>query len=347
LRQNPRLALPWIHLVSALDPQCDPADNLQDHPSQEIAWTPVYDLLASASDAAHFAVEIDDERRAHLRFGDGRLGRQVEAYTRFTSTYRVGQGPAGNVGAETITHIVFEHPLSGADLRPCNPIPAQGGTAPEPVAQVKLFAPDAFRRELSRAIIPADYAEIVMRDFPHQVQQAAAALRWNGSWYEVLVAIDPLGSETAEPALLDEITGHLYLYRRMGHDLSVQFARYVPLDLELLVCVQPDYLRGHVKAALLEVFSNRKLTDGQSGFFHPDNLTFGEGIFLSKLIAAASSVAGVESVKVKKLERLFEGENGEITNGVLPLSPLEVARLDNDLGFPENGKLTLELRGGR
>jgi predicted phage baseplate assembly protein len=215
------------------------------------------------------------------------------------------------------------------------------------VAQAKLFVPQAFRHDLARAIIPADYAEIVMRDFPVQVQRCAAALRWNGSWYEVLVAVDPLGSETADSALLDQIRAHLYPYRRIGHDLSVQPARYVPLKVELIVCVLPDYLRGHVKAALLDAFSNRQLPDGNLGFFHPDNLSFGEGVFLSKLVATAAALPGVENVKVKTLERLFEGDNGEIASGVLPLGPLEVARLDNDPGFPENGVLNLELRGGR
>ena len=44
-----------------------------------------------------------------------------------------------------------------------------------------------------------------MRDFKHKVQRAAARLRWTGSWYEVLVAVDPLGREEAEEALLCEI----------------------------------------------------------------------------------------------------------------------------------------------
>ena len=50
---------------------------------------------------------------------------------------------------------------------------------------------------------------------------------------------------------------------------------------------------------------------------------------------------------VDKLERLFEGANQEIQNGVLPIGPLEVARLDSDPNRPENGRLTLNMRGGR
>jgi predicted phage baseplate assembly protein len=228
-----------------------------------------------------------------------------------------------------------------------NPLPAQGGTAAEPVAEVKLFAPDAFRTELQRAVVADDYAAIVMREFNSKVQNAVAKLRWNGSWHEVWVAIDVFGREEAEQELLDEISLCLYRYRRMGHDLVVKSARRVPLDIKLIICVLPTYLTAHVRAELLKVFSNKRLTDGGLGFFHPDNLTFGDDIYLSKIVAAAQSVQGVASVTIAKMQRWGELANNEIENGVLPLGPFEIARLANDPDFPENGILTLELRGGR
>ena len=247
-------------------------------------WEPQPDLLASGSEDRHFVGEIDNDRRPHLRFGDGESGRRPDAGMTFRAVYRVGNGPAGNVGAEAITHIVFRHNLpQGMEIRPRNPLPAVGGTAPEPLAEAKLFAPFAFRKELQRAITADDYAQIVMRDFKDKVQRAAARLRWTGSWYEVLVAVDPLGSEEADEELLSEITGRLYRFRRIGHDVVVKAASYVPLDIVMTVCVLPHYLRGHVKAELLDVFSDRLLPDGRKGFFHPDNLTFGEGIYLSKI----------------------------------------------------------------
>jgi len=161
------------------------------------------------------------------------------------------------------------------------------------------------------------------------------------------VAVDPMGTEAASAGLLEEIEGTLYGYRRIGHDLTVLPATYVSLNIRVLVCVAPHFLRGHVKAALLDVFSNRELRGGKRGLFHPDNLTFGQNIHLSQLVAAAQSIEGVESVRVEKLERLFEGSQGEIEKGLLPLSPLEVARLDNDRSFPERGLLVLDVRGGR
>jgi predicted phage baseplate assembly protein len=264
----------------------------------------------------------------------------------FIAQYRVGNGPAGNVGADTITNIGFWNmTISGLALHPRNPLAARGGTDPEPMAEVKLFAPGAFRKELQRAITANDYARLAERNY--RIQQAGASLRWIGSWYEAQVAVDPFGSETADDHLLREIKGCLYQYRRIGDDLAVSAAQYVPLDIEMIVCVLPHFLRGHVEAALLGVFGNRTLPDGRLGFFHPDNLTFGEGVYLSKLVARAQAVAGVESVKVIKLQRLFESDNRELEFGILKLGPMEVAQLDNDPSFPEHGKLKLDMRGGR
>lgn len=337
IRHEPRNALPWIHLASYHDRENGTSHR---HP-----WTARHDLLASTAEDYHHVVEIDDAGRAHLRFGDGELGNLPEAGHAFEARYRVGNGPAGNVGADAITLAVTGEPFSGVTLKPRNPLPAHGGAAPEPVAEVTLFAPHAFRQELARAITADDYARLAQRH--PEVQRAAAELRWNGSWYEVRVAIDPFGQAEADAALLEEIDRHLYRFRRIGHDVAVRPAHHVALDLVLEVCVASGFLRGHVKVALLERFGTRRLPDGSLGFFHPDALTFGEGISLSRLVAAVQAVPGVESLAVTKLERLFEGPNGELEQGVLRIGPLEVARLDNDPSFPENGRIRFDLRGGR
>jgi hypothetical protein len=133
----------------------------------------------------------------------------------------------------------------------------------------------------------------------------------------------------------------------MGHDLAVRAVQYVPLEIELTVCVLPNYLAGHVKAELLDVLSNRRLRDGRLGFFHPDNLTCGEDVYLSRLIAALRKVAGVDNIVVKTFKRFAELPNQEIEDGLIPIGPLEVARLDNDPDFLENGVLTLHMEGGR
>lgn len=364
LLQDPRKAVPWIMLTGTPPPDGGilhgPAEGEDEDEETEaesegtpleaktVEWTVQRDLLESQGEDYHFVAEMDNEGFAHLRFGDGELGRMPEAGTDFKVTYRIGNGAEGNVGAESISHIVFRNTAhSGRTLRPRNPFAASGGTDPEPLAEVKLFAPHAFRssKNLQRAITADDYARLAERN--PRVQRAMATLRWNGSWYEVLVAIDPQGLEEADQALLDEIAAYLERYRRIGHDLKVVAAQYVPLNIEMIICVQPHFLRGHVKAALLDVFSNRVLPGGKRGFFHPDNLTFGQGIAVSKLVAAAQAVPGVQNVKVNVLERLFEGPNGELDKEFLSIGPREIAQLDNDRSFPERGKLVLTMEGGR
>lgn len=330
LIQDPRQAYPNVSITS--QPAYD--------------WQNRYDLIASGPDDKHFVVEIDNFGKAHLRFGKGELGFQPPAGMTFSVTYRVGNGPPGNVGAEAISRLVMRKTaLSGGVIKVRNPLAARGGTESEPIAEAKLFAPHAFRKQLKRAIIAGDYQSLAAHN--KKLQRASGVLVWTGSWYEADVAVDPLGSETVSDELLREIQTYLERYRRMGHDLHLEPAEYVPLLLALEVCALPHYQPGHVKAALLDAFSNRVLPGGKRGFFHPDNLTFGEGIYLSKIIATAQAVAGVECVQVKKFQRLFESANHEIANGILPLRLSEIAQLDNDPNFPERGKLEIHVSGGR
>ncbi|MGA7180801.1 MAG: putative baseplate assembly protein [Thiobacillaceae bacterium] len=344
LVQDPRRALPAVGLQ-----ECTGA--LANGPS----WNARYDLLDSSADDRCFVAEIDDDGAAHLRFGDGELGRLPDANTHFQARYRLGNGPAGNVGRETIAYLVLRtESLSADGIAPRNPMPAQGGAAPEPMAEAKLFAPGAFRARCERAITAEDYAELAQNQ--PQVQRAAAELRWMGSWYEAQVAIDPLSTETADSELLDAVAGYLFPYRRMGHDLAVVAARYVPIDVSMEVCVLPDYARGAVNAELLKVFGNRRLSDGSLGFFHPDNLSFGDGVYVSRLISAAKGVEGVDAVRLLKLVRQDDSAPPALApagaialvpaDGALPMAAREIAQCDNDPDFPENGKLEFLLRGG-
>jgi hypothetical protein len=346
LKQNPRDALPSVKLYGKpSDFNAEAARSSKHSNPPKEKWLPKLDLLSSAADERNFVVEIDNEGRAHVRFGDGECGKMPAAGMTFTARYRIGNGTKGNVGAETIRYMVTRELMDDPTLRPRNPMPAQGGVQAEPISEVKLFAPGAFRKKRERAITAEDYAQLAALD--EKIQSAAGNLRWTGSWYEARVDLDPRGAEELGGRLRRESKGFLYRYRRIGHDLSVARARYVPLDIEFEVCVAPHYLRGHVAAALRDAFGNRVLPNGRRGFFHPDNLTFGGGIYLSALVAAAQKVEGVASVGVKKLQRFFENENGEIAKGILPLRKNEIAQLDNNPNFPERGKLTLTLKGGR
>ncbi|HEX2832570.1 MAG TPA: putative baseplate assembly protein [Thermoanaerobaculia bacterium] len=309
------------------------------------AWKPRPDLLDSGRDDAELVAEIDDDGRAHLRFGDGVHGRAVEVGTTFLATYRAGNGRAGLVGRESIVHIVFPGDFLDAIASVRNPLPSGGAIDPEPVSEVRMYAPFAFRKDLQRAVIAEDYGALAQYlRYPTRnpdVQSASAELRWNGSWYEANVAIDPSGGPALRGELADTITGSMHRVRRMGHDLRLGEAAYVPLLIDLEICIDPRHLRAHVLAAV---------RDALRAFFQPDNLTFGQSIHASRIIAVVQNIEGVTAVRVERLERLdartFDDAPASPATAVL-LGPNEVARLDHDPVIPENGILRIDARGGR
>ena len=134
---------------------------------------------------------------------------------------------------------------------------------------------------------------------------------------------------------------HLERFRRAGHDIEVDAPRFVPLALELFVCVETGFFAADVRRALLDSFTR---------FFHPDLWTFGQPLHLSRLLATAAAVPGVASAEVAAGGFRRRGRDEvarERDDGVLPMGRLEIVRLDNDPNFPEHGVLELTLGGGR
>lgn len=316
------------------------------HEGTATAWSVVRDLLGSAADAPEFVVETEHGGVTELRFGDGVNGVRPRTDERFSAAYGVGNGVAGNVGAEAISHAVTS---DGRIVSIRNPLAASGGTEPESVAQVRRRAPQAFRVQ-ERAVTPVDYEAVTMRDA--EVQRAAATFRWTGSWHTVFLTVDRYdGLRLAEgeqgKELEKALVDHVERYRLAGHDLEFDDPRFVSLEIELFVCVAADHFRADVKKRLSEVLSDRDLPGGRRGLFHPDSFGFGQTIYLSPVLAAARGVPGVASAEATTFGRQGLPETRYLADGRLPLGRLEIARLKNDPNFPEHGVLRLELGGGK
>jgi hypothetical protein len=312
-------------------------------------WSAKRDLLASDKFASEFVVEMENDGSAQIRFGNNILGSKPQNSTDdkpnpFNAIYRVGNGRQGNIGAETITRIVSSATFSPEGItRIWNPMEARGGIDPEKNDDVRQYAPVAFLSQ-ERAVTEQDYRDI-LKSHP-EIQRAAATIRWTGSWYTVFVTIDRLGGKEIDDQFKEEILKFLNRYRLAVYDLEIDRPIYVPLDISMMVCVGSNYFRSEVKKSLLEIFSSRNLLNGLRGFFHPDNFSFGEPVFLSKIYTIAMKVQGVTSVNVERFQRWGKSENGELDAGIIEMGLSEIARLDNDPNIPENGKIEFIVEGG-
>ncbi len=283
LRQlGPERALPRIRLFSGDQP-----------------WEVRRDLLGSRSIDRHFVAEMEDDGRARLRFGDNEHGMRPEIATEFRAEYREGNGPQGNIGARTIRHVV-DGPPGIRSVQ--NPLAAWGGEAPESLERVRAFAPEAFKVQ-ERAVTEEDYARMAERH--PDVQRAAATLRSTGSWFTVFLTID---RRAGRPVVEDgdfvrSILEHMDRFRMTGHDLEIRDPRFVPLDIEITICVEPEHFRGEIQLQLERQLGSRILADGRPGFFHPDRWSFGQSVYLSQIYAAIMSIPGVASAEVKRFQR--------------------------------------------
>lgn len=310
-------------------------------------WHPQRDLLESAPYDPHFTVEIDDDGRAYLRFGDDQHGLRPNPGTTFHATYRIGDGIRGNIGPESLYHIVNAEAgnmLSSGIQQIENPLAATGGTAPQSIDDVRQNITRSFIL-LERGVTPADYQTIAENDW--EVAQANALMRWTGSWYTVFLAVERKNRRPFEAdGYLDRIGALMEPARMAGADLVIVPPVYASLEITIKVQVQHHAFCDQVNDMLQEIFSSQQWADGQRGIFYPGNYRFGQPVYLSEIYAAASTVSGVASLEVLCFQRQgFPGTG--LQDGILTMDWQEIARMENDAAHPEHGSISLIVEGGR
>jgi hypothetical protein len=307
-------------------------------------WIAQPDLLTDSSDDTNFVVEIDTDGTAYLRFGDDTNGKRPETGTTFSALYRIGNGTAGNVGANSLNYyaagVIADSVISSCT----NPLPASGGIDPETNAQICRRAPQAFLTQ-ERAVTMADYINVTERN--PQIEDAAAQLRWTGSWYTVFITAEPQGNGPLSKSLRRSLTQSVNSYRLAGQDILIEPPQYVSLNIELVVCVMPDYFQRDVEQSLLQVLGSGTLLSGQPALFADKTFVLGQPVYLSPIYAAARMVAGVQTVTAKVFEPQGEKTNVYLQQGFISMGPFQVARMDNDPSLPANGRLRLMMKGGR
>ena len=307
--------------------------------SDGVLWYPVADLLESGPEDNMFVPELESDGTVRLRFGDGTYGALPEPGLKFSAHYRTGNGTSGNVGRDTVRHILANN-LGVVAVR--NPLAAAGGRDPETMEHIRQHAPFQFQSQ-KRCVTADDYS--VMAGKQPGVREAKGTLRWTGSWYAAHVSIDPQNDWT--DALSEQVGTELDLLRMLGTDVVVENAVLVGLRIGLSVCVQPAFFQGDVYDAIWQKMVTGDACQGTFGLLNAANFRFGQTVYLSPIVAMVQSVAGVASVRVTAFERVDRPRSSSGPPMQLTMGALEIPRCDNDFNRGDRGVLVLTMDGGK
>lgn len=319
-------------------------------------WSEQIDLVQSREDANHFIVETDELQRSTIRFGRAPNGEAPPPGSYVAARYQTGVGSEGNVGAGAISG--YDRDGLPEITRLWNPFDVTNGRLPESVDVIRRRAPEAYRARQLRAVTLNDYKR--RAEELAFVQRAAAAYDWTGSWRTVRVTLDPRATTELTNAQLDQAARHLDQVRLIGEDVEIRPPDFVPLDIRLTVCAAPRFWPEDLEEELAEAFSEGYTSSGDTGFFHPDNWTFGQSLHASQIVARALAVEGVDRVLEVGM-RLWDQAGGP-SLGTLVLEPDElglpealqidvaanqIVRVANDPDALESGRMTIVVEGGR
>jgi hypothetical protein len=256
---------------------------------------------------------------SYVLFGDGVSGLIPPNNAVIYATYRVGGGTIGNVAANTIKTILTNSQVGLTVLNtyygsPTDTGAASGGTDAESTDSIRLNAPRSMHA-LNRAVSLADYAALVKAS---GVSKAAAVA---DVYTSVTVFFVPYGDSGVQSDLVTPSTVFnntvpnikTYLTDKIPANTTVTFqpASYVKTELFATITILPKYLQSLVKTQVAAAISS---------LFAIDNVSFQDTIYLSDVIAAATSIAGVASVKVTKLVRNDADQTFVVNNKALTSS---------------------------
>ncbi len=308
-------------------------------------WTEVINFIHSddtAANGSNYVVETDENQHSVIRFGNAVNGRDLPEGATVVCQYQSGFGLDGNVGADSIAHCTA--PAGPVTVTTCwNPLDVTNGRAPESFDSVIRRAPEAYRFRQLRAVTLQDYVDRA-EQLP-EVSRAAASYAWTGSWRTVRVAIDPKGTEVLDDALRQKIESYLNAVRLLGEDLEVRPPLFVPLEIHVSVCINPDYWKEDLRFLLAQTFSSSYKPDGTLAFFHPDRWTFGQSLYRSQIEGALLAIEGVEHVVFVGMKRW--NARGRFLSDVLEVGPNEIIEVLSDPDRMEHGYIDFDIQGGR
>lgn len=265
---------------------------------QRQTWEEVDRLAATTGESRVYRLELDEEGRATVIFGDGEAGARLPSGTgNVTATYTTGmsdrQVPPGGVS------LLITRPL-GLDSV-FNPLPSTPGAPPEGPEELRRLAPRSIRM-LDRIVALSDYEDFAV-EFPGVAKAGAWSLIVGGA-PAVQITVAAPGGVALEPTsgLIADLRSGIEAIRDHPAPVYIQSYTRVEIALDAKVRLLPGFdwldVEGRIRRVLAERF----------GF---EASSFGGGMSGAAVVNAIQGVRGVSAVDLDRFAWPgFDGKGG-------------------------------------
>jgi predicted phage baseplate assembly protein len=233
-------------------------------------------VYGEGPDSQRFHVAGRRDGTSYVQFA----GRLPTGVGNVRALYRTGGGLGGNLGLRRLTQAMA--PVSGVK-GVTNQVPAEGGSDPETLEEMRSTAPKAIRT-LDRAVSLADF-EAFAEGFRGVGKASATDLRAGLRRIVCLtIATTTLDSPLPGSPLVQDLQDALQAAAPPGTHLQIEGFVDLPLSITIDLATDAKLPRRDVEAAVRDV-----LTRG----FGKAVRTFGTAVHRSELLAAVQDVPGV------------------------------------------------------
>jgi uncharacterized phage protein gp47/JayE len=293
-------------------------------------WTLRESLAFSREGQKDFALEVDEEDRGTVLFGDGVLGAIPAPGAMIKVSYRVGGGAHGNLAANTIQTIIDAPQLALLGARVTNPAAVTGGAERESIDHAVSHAPQVFR-SLKRAVTARDYEALAL-DF----KGVGKVLAEGTSWNIVTLFVAPAGGGHVSDVLTANLLAYFEDKRPISTVIEIEDVDYVPIYVTAQVGVKSYYNADDVKEQIQQAVSN---------LLAFENVGFRQTVYLSKFYEAIEAIDGVAFVNISEFRRDGQSSGVVEPSGKIELGAHEIPAVPSDSPAYASG-LRIELEEG-
>jgi hypothetical protein len=298
-------------------------------------WMLQESLAFSREGQKDFVIEIDEEDRATVIFGNNNFGAIPPSGAIIKATYRVGGGLHGNVVKDTIQTIVDAPQLALLGVKVTNTEPATGGAERESIEHAVMHAPNVFR-SLKRSVTAEDYKALAL-DFKGVGKVRAEATNWN----TVKLFVAPEGGGHVNDVLEANLLAYFEDKRPLSTIIEIKDVDYVNIYVTAKIELESYYSKTEMK---------EKVKQAAGSLLSFENVDFAKTIYLSKFYEEIEDIEGVKSVFIKEFRKeswIDEEEKEAKSTGKIKLRANEIPKAPDPTDDPHYaGGIKLEVEGG-